>query len=265
MGKLEKTEIRSAVLEKLKNNLDYSSIPNDENCRALVKGKFEIDNARCKDIERNTRKQNGCTEWYEQRKCRLTSSLFGSVLNRRKSIYPKSIVNKITQQTQTRNASCQWGIQNEHNALLRYHQLKCEANEEVDVCAACGLVVNPKWPWLGASPDALIADKKEKSVYGGVEVKCPASKCKSSIIEACDDKSFCLELVNGKPCLKKRHIYYFQAQGVMAICQLEFLDFVVYTLNDIHVERIFFNKIEWDEHILPELSSFYFAYLIGTA
>ena len=100
----------------------------------------------------------------------------------------------------------------------------------MDLCTACGLVVNPKWPWLGASPDGLIYDNAEVSLYGAVEVKCPASKSGMRVLEACSDKLFCLELVDGKPCLKKKHVYYYQTQGVMAICQLEFLDFVVYTV-----------------------------------
>ena len=69
----------------------------------------------------------------------------------------------------------------------------------MDLCAACGLVVNPKWPWLGASPDGLIYDNAEVSLYGAVEVKCPASKSGMSVLEACSDKLFSLELVNGKP------------------------------------------------------------------
>ena len=48
----------------------------------------------------------------------------------------------------------------------------------------------------------------------------------------------------------------------MAICQLEFLDFVVYTVSDIHVERIYFDKEEWERCSLPELTSFYFSFLI---
>ncbi len=91
-----------------------------------------------------------------------------------------------------------------------------------------------------------------------------------SIINACSDKSFCLKIVNGKPCLKKNHVYYYQVQGVMAICQLCFVDFVVYTVSDIHdtvsdtvsVERNYFSKVEWEKCTLPELTTFYFNYLM---
>ena len=151
---------------------------------------------------------------------------------------------------------------NEQKALVRYHNLTEEINQHVDLCTACGLVVNPKWPWLGASPDGLIYDNAEVSLYGAVEVNCPASKSGMSVLEACSGKLFCLELVNGKPCLKKTHVYYYQTQGVMAICPLEFLDFVVYTVSDIHVERIYFDKEEWERCSLPELTTFYFSFLI---
>ena len=56
---------------------------------------------------------------------------------------------------------------------IKYKQKK---NELVEICYAYGLVINPKWPWLGCSPDALILDAKEKYVYGAEEMKCPASK-----------------------------------------------------------------------------------------
>ena len=38
------------------------------------------------------------------------------------------------------------------------------------------------------------------------------------------------------------YINYHQTQGVMAIYQLQFLDFVVYTVGDIRAERIYFDK-----------------------
>ena len=259
--KLDQTEVRSEILQLLNQELDCRPIPNDK-CRNFGKQKLEVNNEGRREIAKNTRKQNAGKEWYKQRQCRLTSSLFGCVIKRRKSIHPKSIISKVTKQIQTRNASCQWGIENEQNALVRYHQYKVSINEHVDICSACGLVVNPRWPWLGASPDALISDQQEKSHYGAVEVKCPSSKAVKTIMDACDDKLFCLELIDGKPRLKKNHIYYYQVQGVMAICQLYFLDFVVYLLNDMHVERVYFDNVEWDKNILPELTSFYFKYLM---
>ena len=249
--KLDQTAVRTNILKKLTQKLDCTSVPENESCKKYIMEKLFVDNEGCREIEKNTRKQNECEEWYKQRKCRLTSSIFGCVVKRRKTIYPKTIVNKVTKPSQIKNANCQWGIENEQKALVKYHEYKDENNEHVDICSACGLVVNPMWPWLGASPDALMVDEKEESLYGAVEVKCPASKSGMNILNACSDKSFCLEIVNGKPCLKKNHVYYYQVQGVMAICQLCFVDFVVYTVTDVHIERIYFDKVEWEKCTLP--------------
>jgi hypothetical protein len=58
-----------------------------------------------------------------------------------KNNLPKTIVNKITKPSQIKNASCQWGIENEQKALVKYHEYKDEINEHVALCSACGLVV----------------------------------------------------------------------------------------------------------------------------
>ena len=71
---------------------------------------------------------------------------FGCVMKRNKYIYPKGIVEKIQKPNKICSASCRWGIDNEQKALVRYHNLKEEINQHVHLCAACGLVVNPKWP-----------------------------------------------------------------------------------------------------------------------
>ena len=66
-----------------------------------------------------------------------------------------------------------------------------------------------------------------------VEVKCPFTKRSQTIISACDDKKFCLELSNGVPKLKRQHPYFYQCQGIMAIItEIDKLDFVVYYGNN---------------------------------
>jgi hypothetical protein len=63
-------------------------------------------------------------------------------------------------------------------------------NSQFELCCSCGLVVNPKWPWLGASQDSLAKDLNEQNKYGAMEVKCPASEANLTITDACQDKSF---------------------------------------------------------------------------
>ena len=111
-----------------------------------------------------------------------------------------------------------------------------------------GLIINPKWPWLGASPDALI----DSDIPQLSEMKYPSTKRNQTIISACDDKKFCLELCNGGPKLKRHDPYFYLCQGIMAITEINKLDFMVYTLNDMHIEAILFEQRKWNKKILPK-------------
>jgi hypothetical protein len=102
----------------------------------------------------------------------------------------------------------------------------------------------------------------EPSCYGAVETKCPSSKINLTVSEACEDTHFYLEYKEGKASLKRDHIYFHQLQGVMAICQLSWIDFVVYTVKDLHVERIYFDVLKWENNMLPKLTDFYFMFLL---
>ena len=42
--------------------------------------------------------------------------------------------------------------------------------------------------------------------------------------------------------LKRNHHYFYQIQGAMAIAEVEWCDFIVWTPNDMTVERISFSK-----------------------
>ena len=109
------------------------------------------------------------------------------------------------------------------------------------ICECVGLVVNPKWSWLGASPDSLAFTSKEPFPYCAIEIKCPSSKINMTITEAYQDRIFYLSCVNGQVRLKQKHQYYYELQGIMAICQLQWIDFVVYKVVDIHVERVYYD------------------------
>jgi len=104
----------------------------------------------------------------------------------------------------------------------------------------CGFVINPEFPFLGASPDAKVC---KDGVTGIVEIKCPYTARNLSIPEAVhqmgDKSNFCLELVgNGEVHLKQNHEYYYQVQGQLMITGTPFCDFVVYTEKDLFIETI---------------------------
>ena len=74
-------------------------------------------------------------------------------------------------------------------------------------------------------------------------------------------KSFYCQLINDRVCLKQTHSYYYQIQGAMAMAHVEWCDFIVWTTNDMVVERIPFNQSFWD-YIYSQLKSIYLSYML---
>ena len=254
--------IRDKVLELLEPAV-ASLAGLSDNDIDIVKDNLSKNHDEILEVERNTRGQASCERWYVERNMRLTASNFGGVIRRRKSIYPKSLLDKILESRANEKspAPCIWGKENETVAVQKYFKTKKSQGKQVTVCAQVGFIVNPVYPWLGASPDFLIRDLQEESQFGIGEVKCPFAKTEMSLEEACEDKKFYLMNTNGKVTLKPNHLYYYQLQGSMATLRLKWSDFVVYTKNALHIERIYFDTKFWETKMLPELTSFYFDYL----
>ena len=260
---LHDTDIREKMLDNLKEETtNWMNVEEDN--KVLLKEKLGTTHGEFLEIERNTRGQSECTEWHAERKIRLTASNFGAVLKRRKQIYPKTLLKKLQSQPQKHKvpAPCKWGKDNEEIAAEKYMKFKQEKNEQVKVCASCGLIVNRAYPWLGASPDILISDVQETSPLDIGEIKCTYSKKELSIEDLCKDNDFYLSMINGKAGLKKDHVYYYQLQGTMAALKLQWADFIVYTTKGLHVERIYFNSKLWEQVMVPELTNFYFMYIL---
>ncbi|KAF1391411.1 hypothetical protein PFLUV_G00041840 [Perca fluviatilis] len=115
-------------------------------------------------------------------------------------------------------------------------QMKAEALREYcnHLCvnwSPCGLVVHPNAPWLGALPDGLVYDPKEKPSFGLVHVKCTRFR---SFIEC--GFLFCQD---GVLQLKKSHSHYWHIQGEMMVTGTEWCDLLVFSKDDILVQRIY--------------------------
>ena len=160
------------------------------------------------------------------------------------------------------------GTSHESDALAAYRKI-FEASH-ADVCMEpCGLVINPLYPHLGASPDAIV--ECTCCGRGVVEVKCPFNLKVLTFEEM--GKDFCLKKnEEGAFQLDKRHQFYFQIQTQMNIVDLEYADFVVWPdkcVDSLFVQRDqkdtdFFHRIVsrattfFSTAVLPELLGRYF-------
>ena len=138
----------------------------------LVENSVLITVDKAKKICLSTMKQSQDPE----RSKRITSSVFGKVINRRKSVHPMSLVKSITGKTMPNTsrmlASLKWGLDKKKNAHEKY--LGCLGKKENVEIKNIGLVVSPRWPLLGCSPDGIVLENGVP--IGCIEIKWPYSK-----------------------------------------------------------------------------------------
>ncbi|XP_070391024.1 uncharacterized protein [Dermacentor albipictus] len=214
-------------------------------------------------LEKDSRQQAKSATWQQERRLRVTSSKFGAVLNRKEWTI-KGLQNLTAARDLSRVTAVNYGIKMESLAAQRYEDALRRLGHAPTV-STCGLLVNPAFPWLGASPDRIAYDPTEQS-YGVVEIKCPYS-LRDHKASALVNTDFCSIIRDGVPELKRDHQYYHQLLGQMGVSQLRWGDFVVYGGDFILIERIRFNENEW-RSAREVLDNFYFdtllPYLLST-
>ena len=101
-----------------------------------------------------------------------------------------------------------------------------------------GLVLDPLYPFLGATPDGLVSCGCCGN--GVLEIKCPYSCRQKDLVEASEDSSFFLcQSQEGVIKLKESHQYYYQVQMQMKFCNVEYCDFVVWNKESWINQRIY--------------------------
>ena len=117
-------------------------------------------------------------------------------------------------------------------------------------CKPAGLFVHTDFPYLGASPDRII----DKDCL--VEVKCPYSGRDEKIVPG-KLFPFLTTDSNGNTALKPHSNYYAQIQGQLLISKRKLCYFVVYTFEDMFVQKVPIDENYCTNSLLPKLSLFY--------
>ncbi|KAG0444933.1 hypothetical protein HPB47_013212 [Ixodes persulcatus] len=164
----------------------------------------------------------------------------------------------IPSSVRTNSCKQRYGIMNEPLAAKRYEEVLRSMGHDVTI-TSCGLLVNPAFPWLGASPDRIVYDPEEAS-YGVVEIKCPYSLRETKGAELAG-LSFYSKLSDSGPRLDRDNHYYSQVVGQMGVSGLSWADFVIYSGKFILIERIRLVQAEWDA-LKIKVEEFYFTTLL---
>lgn len=194
-------------------------------------------------IADDTVDQNQSSLWHDERRKRITSSLFGRVFKARTESSLNTIANEIVFKKPIHTIAMSHGCRYESVALQLYIR-----QSSLD-CVKSGLIVHPEFPFLGASPDALVGNE------GLLEIKCPYKTRNLAI------KNAHLGYLDTNGNLKKTHNYFFQIQGLLEITGRGWCDFMIYTHKDFSIERIYRNKDIFNT-LLPKLKAFYYYHVL---
>lgn len=110
-------------------------------------------------------------------------------------------------------------------------------------------------PYIGALPNGIITcDCCTEKVL--LEVKC--TKCVKHNLISKEKTGFCMEKVQGTErwTLCRDHAYFYQVQAQMEVCNVQYADFVVWTENEVLMERISCDKGFFEAQI-PKVNHFF--------
>ena len=223
---------------------------------------IKLNSEKIKTIETETKGQSGNKRWHDERKLRLTSSVFGDVMSRSKNTNTPALVKQLLYKSFHGNKYTRRGLREEENARLEYINKINKANTNISVQIP-GLFICEQYPFLATSSDGIV--QNDNVPEGLIEIK-TLLQTKSYMIEdaAKKDKAFCLSMQNNNIGLKKTHKYYYQVQGQLNILNYPWCDFIVRRINpyDIYIERIYKDENLWTHKMVPKLKSFYFTHIL---
>ena len=209
-----------------------------------------------KQVELETRQQASSKLWYKYRAGRVTASNMKSVCHTDSANPSQSLIKRICypELFVFTSKQTEWGKKHETIARERYLKVARVKHQNLQL-SENGLYINPKWPFIGASPDGIV--KCDCCAEGVVEIKCPYKHRENTIeYAAVNDKQFCLTKQGDLLQLSRSHEYYYQVQTQIFVCDVQYCDFCVFTFSDMdnestfHIERIQRDDSFWDECVL---------------
>lgn len=271
--------IRLPLVNGCEEAITPDDLPDDlpAKARMLYEEQVRVDLIQAQQIEEATRNQAQNKTWFRHRQCRLTASNFGSIIKRKKEDCTKLVKRLTSSMSVNLNVrSLNYGRDNEDAVAQYYQSYQQNHGHPGTQVFKCGLVVNPKHSWLGASLDRTVYDPSATPSFGGLEIKCIESGkgmtpmetyCAKREPDSGKKRPFCLMKESNKLKIDHKHNYFYQVQGQAAISGLKWIDFVVMTdleLGDegIFLQRIYADHDAWQSILLPKLSKFYFSSIL---
>ena len=229
-----------------------------ETCRTI---EIKVQQFETDLIEQSTQGQSQSKDWFSVRAGRITASNLYAACHTSIDKPAPSLVKKICYPDKVLFSSVQtkWGKEKESQAKEMYRTI-CEKEHDNFAIRECGIFVPTEYPFMGATPDAMVNCVCHGS--GCLEIKCPHKHRKQTIKGAISsDTAFCLTIVDGSIALREDHPYYSQVQAQIFLTKSAYCDFAVWTTVDLAIVRVFPNQMFWDECVTKATALFKMAIL----
>ncbi|XP_068714108.1 uncharacterized protein [Montipora foliosa] len=259
----EQFVVKSRNVPVLSDLYDLNNLELDypELLQKCVGVKIMLSDEDIKVVEQDTREQAKGPGFFRHRAGRIGASVSGAVYHSNIAQPSQSLIKSVCYPHlyKVNSKAIRHGCKYEEYAIKAYktHMEKRHVNFQV---LRCGLFINKQYPFLHATPDFLTSC--DCCGLGCGEVKCPICIQDGDFDKYVQEKSSCLEKVDGTFMLKRKHNYYFQVQQqLFTLPERKFNDFVVCAIDSdknahLVIERIYPDP-EHSNTILPKLETFW--------
>ena len=208
-----------------------------------------------------TKEQSQSNRWHTERLARLTASTaldavkIGKLISegeRNAAIRAKKYiaVHLWRSEACVETTWMKYGLQSEPKAIAKYED---QTKKNV---TSTGMWVNPKYPYLGCSPDGLVGkdgllEIKSLKLFKEYEIE-KIVKDDGCLVPKETLGRQCFQIKDGKCKLKKTHNYYYQVQFQMLVTERTYCDFVLYAEKG----PVSIQRIERDEALMAEILAY---------
>ena len=256
VAKSRNVPVLSDLYEPSNLDLEYPELL--QKCRDV---KINMSDEDIKIVEQDTRDQAKGPGFFRHRAGRIGASVSGAVCHSNVAQPSQSLIKSICYPHlyKVNSKAIKHGCKYEEYAIKAYetHMKKSHINFQL---TRCGLFINKQYPFLHATPDFLTSC--DCCGLGCGEVKCPICISNGDFEKYVQEKSSCLEKVDGTFKLKREHNYYFQVQQqLFTLPERKFCDFVVCAIDSdenahLVTERIY-PDLQHSNTVLQKLEAFW--------
>lgn len=197
-------------------------------------------------IESITQQQCNSKQWYRLRAGRITASIFYKVCRTSLLKGSQSLIETICWPEKHIFSSMATNHGKKYEPIAREDYIdSLKQNHKNFSVIQCGLIVNEKYPYFGASPDGIInCDCCEK---GTLEIKCPFKQIRKNekgIFVASEKMPALCVNQNDEYIMNEEHYFYYQVQMQIILCEAKYSDFVIW----VHKKNIVRVRVLRDDH-----------------